>query len=151
MLAKNYKNSWISDKMIFSIFWGFFFGHFRFEFQTLLLGIHRYCCLGPESEIKCLLYAIEKNTKILENAWFFAFLRIFLGHFRFEFKNFVFSVSSTREVWPIEKISAKLNSHKWNESFRKSEPLEKRLFGLGTGSTPKYFLISAKMGYVSPY
>jgi hypothetical protein len=29
--------------------------------------------------------------------------------------------------------------------------LEKGVFGLGAGSTPKYFLISAKMGKVSPY
>ena len=33
----------------------------------------------------------------------------------------------------------------------KTVPLEKGVFGVGAGSTPKYFLILAKMGNVSPY
>jgi hypothetical protein len=50
-----------------------------------------------------------------------------------------------------EKISTKLNSRKKIQKFLKTVVLEKGVFGLAAGSTPKYFLISAKMGVVSPY
>jgi hypothetical protein len=44
-----------------------------------------------------------------------------------------------------------LNAHKPIETSMKTVLLEKVVFGLGAGSTPKYFWISAKMGKVSPY
>ena len=128
-----------------------FLRHFRLEFQNHILNIQRYSCLGPESERKCIIYAIQKITKIGENAWFYAFWGIFGGHFRFEFPNSYFTFWRVSTGESRKKISGKLNLPKKIQKFVKTVPLEKRVFGLGTGSSPKYFLISAKMGQVSPY
>ncbi len=128
-----------------------FFGHFRLEFQNQIVSVQRQSCLGPESEIRAIIYAIEKITKIRKKAWFHAFWWFLLGHFRFEFQNSYFTFWRYSPVESGKKISGKLNLAKKLKKFVKTVLLEKRVFGLGTGSTPKYIFISAKMGQVSPY
>ncbi len=76
---------------------------------------------------------------------------IFLRHLQIEFRNFKLHVSRYSPVESRKKISAKLNLPKKIQKFLKTAVLEKLVFGVGAGSSPKYFLISAKMGQVSPY
>ena len=75
----------------------------------------------------------------------------YFRHLQKEFQNSVFSVLGIWSKDSKKKISAKLIIRKKLQKFMKKVIFEKVVIIRGTGSTPKYFLISGKMGTFSPY